>query len=384
VVEVVEKVQGECSPDFALVSEMFQRSLASRDDLGGSVAITIDGELVVDLWGGTCPGSDLPWERETIANVWSISKPMTSMAVLVLADQHGIDLDDPVARYWPAFGQAGKADVRISDVMAHASGVAGWDHALVVRDLYDHEKLAALLELQVPWWPPGLTAGYHAFTHGTILGELVRRVSGVSLGSFLAQTITEPLGADFHIGLAERHDVRVTGLVLPPPLSADTWTPPFAIATRANPALTGAEPEEAAWRRAEIPSANGHGNARSVALVQAVLACGGELGGRRYFSETLARRVLLPRASGHDQVLGAPFTWALGYALPDHDNPTSPSRAAGFWGGMGGSHLLVDQEHRMTMSYVMNRMNNVLPGHDPRVRKLTVATYAALTGRRIS
>ena len=374
-------VQGTCDDRFNDVRETLAANLAKGSDVGASVAVTLDGEVVVDIWGGWVDEDrSRPWERDTITNVWSTTKTMTSLCALLLADAGELDLDAPVDRYWPEFGAAGKAGVvLVRHLMAHTSGLPGWSEPMTTPDLYDWEKATSLLAAQEPWWTPGTASGYHAITQGYLVGEVVRRITGQSLGTFFSERVAQPLGADFHIGLDPSEFSRVTNVIPPPPfdLGGDTPVPEVALRVLGNPPLEAEASWTPDWRTAEIPAANGHGNARSVATIQAVVANGGEVGGVRLLSPATCDRILEEQCYSTDQVLGVPIRFGIGYGLPSPDTPISPSQRACFWGGWGGSIIVVDMEKRMTVAYMMNKMGEGLVGDD-RGFGILVAAYAAL------
>ena len=376
------EVAGYCRPDLELIRKAFQRNFDENLEVGASLALTLDGELVVDLWGGwSDEHRTRPWEETTITNCWSTTKLIAALCMFVLADAADVGLSSPVSRYWPEFAGAGKEEITLRQVLSHTSGVAGWDRRVRVADLYDWEKMTALLEDQAPWWIPGSASGYHAFTGGYILGEVVRRVTGRTMGEFFRDEIGGPLGIDLHLGLPAEHDDRVSHVLwpMPPDIDPASWGPEFAFAARANPILTGAEPWDPAWRRAEIPAANGHGNAKSLAMANSILACRGSLGGRAFFSEQLADSAFEVQSSGADLVLDSRLRWGCSYAIPGEDASTWVGPASGYWGGWGGSLVIVDLARRMSLAYVMNRMENKgMPGEDPRARSLTVAAHACL------
>ncbi|MGH9058733.1 MAG: serine hydrolase domain-containing protein, partial [Acidimicrobiales bacterium] len=192
-------VHGTCQPRFAGVREVLATSLATGVDVGASVAVSLGGELVVDIWGGLAdPSTGAPWERDTITNVWSTTKTMTALSALIVADRGELDFHAPVARYWPEFAAAGKADIEVRHLMSHSAGLSGWAEPLQTEDLYDWDKVTSLLAAQEPWWAPGTASGYHAVTQGYLVGEVVRRITGQSLGTFFAREVAGPLGADFH------------------------------------------------------------------------------------------------------------------------------------------------------------------------------------------
>jgi CubicO group peptidase (beta-lactamase class C family) len=377
------EVQGRCDERFNAVRDILGANLVSGEDVGASVALTLEGELVVDLWGGwSDEAKTLPWERETITNVWSTTKTMTALCALMLADAGQLELAAPVSRYWPEFSAGGKGDrVLVRHLLGHTAGLSGWAEPIAMPDLYDWEKSTSLLAAQEPWWEPGTASGYHAFTQGYLVGEVIRRVTGQTVGIFFAKEVAEPLGADFHIGLEPADFPRVSNVIPPAPISPPDGTDvaPMAVRTLTNPAINVPAVWTEEWRRAEIPAANGHGNARSVAAVQAIMANGGTLGGRRFLSEAGVERALEEQSNGTDLVLGVPIRFGVGYGLPSDLMPLSESGRACFWGGYGGSVIVVDMEHRATFAYMMNRMKEGLVG-DERGLSLMAAAMAALAG----
>jgi CubicO group peptidase (beta-lactamase class C family) len=380
------EVAGTCQPAMELVREAFQSNFDEDLEIGASVAVAVDGELVVDLWGGFVDEQRLlPWVEDTITNCWSTTKLIATLCMLHLSEHYDVGLDTPVCRYWAEFGGGGKGSVEIRHILAHTSGVAGWDTRVRVADLYDWPRMTSLLENQAPWWIPGTISGYHAFSGGYILGEVVKRVTGATIGEFFRREFAEPLRLDFHIGLPAEHEGRVSPVFWSriPNVDPASWSPAFAFAARANPILTGSEPWDIRWRSAEIPAANGQGNARSLAMANAILACGGSLAGHSLFSQATADRVLEQQSSGRDLVLNSPLRWGIGYALPDQNAPVWPNPRSCYWGGSGGSLVVVDMESRMSFAYMMNKMENKgQPGEDPRVRKLIVATQACIDDLR--
>ena len=371
------EVHGTCDDRFASVEQTFASNFDAGLDIGASVAVFKDGEPVVDLWGGVIDDEGTPWVEDTIINVWSTTKTMTALCALVLADRGELDVDAPVATYWPEFAAAGKEQVLVRHLMAHTAGLPGWDVPLVAEDLYDWEKATSLLAAQAPWWEPGTASGYHAVTQGYLVGEVVRRVAGESVGTFFAEEVAGPLGADFHIGTAAEHDDRIAKVIPPPAL--DLTPDPGSLAVRAltNPGMSASQSWDVDWRRAEIPAAGGHGNARSVAAVQSVLACGGEARGVRLLSEAGCDVVFREQCNGTDLVLGMPLRHGIGYGLPSEAVPISSSERACYWGGWGGSIVVVDLDQRLVVAYVMNRMGEGTQG-DLRGASLVFAAYASL------
>lgn len=374
-------IHGHCAPGFEGIREAFAANFAEGLDDGASVCVTVEGEPVVDLWGGTRDADGaLPWEEDTIVNVYSTTKTMAALTTLLLADGGAFDLQDPVAKLWPEFAAEGKGKVTIAHLLGHAAGLSGIETPVSAEDLYDHDRIVELLAGQAPWWEPGTASGYHAITQGYLLGEVCRRATGETLGTVFRKEITEPLGADFHIGTGAEHDARIGDLIPPTEdLGTATGAEAGSIAARtfANPATSALQSREEGWRRAEIPAANGHGNARSVALIQALVANGGTVGGKRILSEAGARRALEVVVEGRDLVLGMPAKFGMGYGLSTPEMPLGPNPNTIFWGGWGGSIIVLDLDARTTYAFVMNRMVSTLMG-DPRTLRLGMAVAGAL------
>lgn len=371
-------VRGAWDERFAGVRDVFASNLERGLDVGASVAVVQNGKTLVDIWGGYADEARTrPWERDTIVNVWSTTKTMTALCALILADRGELDLHAPVRRYWPEFAANGKEAVEVRHLLGHTAGLSGWQDPMKPEDLYDWEIATSRLAAQAPWWEPGTASGYHALTQGYLVGEVIRRIVGDTVGTFFAKEVAGPLGADFHIGLGDEDFDRVANVIPPPPLDVaiDPTSIPFR--TLGNPPLSAPQSWEPAWRRAEIPAAGGHGNARSVAAVQAVLACGGEVNGNRLLSQQGCRAVFEQQSDGTDLVLGVPLRFGMGYGLLTPELPLSPNQNVCFWGGWGGSLILVDQDARLTVAYMMNRMGEGTLG-DERGVGLVMATYAAL------
>ncbi len=372
------EIHGRADSRFDAVRQALADSLAT-DDVGAAAAVFLDGEPVVDIWGGYADAArTVPWQRDTITNLWSTTKTMTALCALILADRGDLDLAAPVARYWPEFATAGKHDIQVRHLLSHTAGLPSWDEPMTVEDLYDWPAATARLAEQVPLWAPGTRAGYHALTQGFLVGEVIRRVTGRSVGTFFADEVAGPLAADFHIGLAARHDDRVALVIAPPappapsaqPADRTASSPPAA----GNPPVRPADANTTGWRRAEIPAAGGHGNARSVAAVQSVLACGGAVGSVRLLSAAGCERALEEQYNGVDHILGVRMRYGMGYGLGDW----LPNARACFWGGWGGSIVLVDLDARMTVSYVMNQMLDQGSLGDHRALGVVMAAYAAI------
>ena len=304
-------VHGINDDRFGALWRLLEKSIESGEDLGGSVALTIDGEMVVDIWGGWAdPEKTKPWEADTITNVWSTTKTMTALSALVLVDRGELDVFAPVARYWPEFAANGKDKIEVRHLMSHTSGVSGWAQPVEFADIYDPEKSAAMLAAQPPWWEPGTASGYHASNQGHLVGEVIRRITGQSLGTFFAREIAGPLDADFHIGLDASHDARVSNVVAPPPIPFDLESmdrESAAYLTFTGPPSDATYSWTPQWRRAEIGAANGHGNARSVAKIQSVVSNGGEVNGVKLLSPKTVDLIFQEQSKGIDLVLGIPI-----------------------------------------------------------------------------
>jgi len=373
-------VQGVTQDRYAAVREVFEGHLASGQDVGASFCATVEGETVVDLWGGWAdPAKTRPWARDTIVNVYSTTKTMTALTALLVADRGGLDFDAPVAKYWPEFAANGKAGVKVSHLMSHSAGLSGWKEKLVTEDLYDWEKMTSLLAAQAPYWEPGTAPGYHALTQGYLVGEVVRRVTGKSLGTVFREEIAEPLGADFHIGLPASEDHRVAELIPPPPGAAvgDAGGQTELQANMSNnPGIDVSATKTRGWRGAEIPAAGGTGNARSVAEIHTILANGGVAKGKRFMSEAGCRKALELQVEGQDLILAGPARFGMGFGLAGGVVPL-PNPNSIYWGGYGGSLIIIDMDARTTFGYAMNKMAGTTQG-DTRAFSLAMAMWEAM------
>lgn len=367
---------------FAPVRTAFEANLSSGADVGASFCATVNGETVVDLWGGFADAARTrAWEKDTLVNVYSTTKTMTALTALLVADRGELDFDAPVAKYWPEFAANGKADVKVSHLMSHSAGLSGWKEPITREDLYDWDKVTGLLAAQAPFWEPGTACGYHAITQGYLVGEVVRRITGKSLGTVFREEIAEPLGADFWIGMPASEDHRVAELIPPPPGGGIGQGPePSALLKNmsTNPGIDPHDTKTREWRAAEIPAAGGQGNARSVAEIHVLLANGGEAGGKRLLSEAGCRKALEPQIEGVDLVLGGPVKYGLGFGLPSQMVPL-PNPNTIYWGGYGGSLIIIDMDACTTFGYAMNKMAPTTTG-DMRAMTLAMGMWQALAG----
>ncbi|MGV9709491.1 serine hydrolase domain-containing protein [Gordonia sp. NPDC003424] len=362
-------IHGTNDPRFDRVRDELAAQLRSGEEVGAAIAVDIDGDLVVDLWGGHRDAAKtLPWERDTIINVWSTTKEVTALAVLICVERGLIDLHEPVATYWPEFGQNGKEAIEVRHVMSHTSGVSGWDQPFELTDMYDWDSSVAHLARQAPWWEPGTASGYHAQNQGHLLGEIVRRVTGKHLKQFVAEEIAAPLGVDLQIGAKPEDDARIAEIIPPPPLpidiaSLDTDSPVFKTFT--GPAADAAAANTIEWRRADMGALNGHTNARALVRTFSTISRGGTVDGVNLLSEKTIDQIFDEQARGVDLVLGVPLRFGIGFALPEPETvPSLPDERICFWGGWGGSVTVMFPLQKMTISYVMNKMAPGIIGSD--------------------
>jgi CubicO group peptidase (beta-lactamase class C family) len=372
-------VNGFMKSGFEQVGEAFAQNFNDDFEVGASVSVVYNGETVVDIWAGyTDIERTAAWEQDTITNVWSSTKTMMFLTLLELADKGELSLHDAVHKYWPEFKANGKEDVTIAYLMAHTAGLPGWDRPMKPEDYYDHDLCASALAAQAPWWKPGTASGYHAISQGYLIGEVVKRVTGMSLGTYFKKTFAEPLNADFHIGTPVECDARISNVIPPAPMDLGAVDPQsIAVRTFSNPIMNAAQAWETGWRRCESAAANGHGNARSLALLQSIISHGGETQGKRFLSAAGVEKLFDVQADGIDLVLGTPSRFGMGYGLNSEHTPISPNPRACFWGGWGGSLIVNDLDTGMSFAYVMNRMGAGTVG-DMRSAGPLMATYAAI------
>jgi len=385
-------IHGHCDPRFSAVRDVFVENLRSGTDLGAAVAFTLDGEPVVDLWGGYLDfDRTREWQHDTIVNVYSTTKGMTALCAHQLVEQGLVDLDAPVAEYWPEFAQAGKADIPVRWLLGHRAGLPAVREPLPRGALYDWKTFTEALARHEPWWEPGSQHGYHAVTFGHLVGEVIRRVSGKSVGTYFRDHVAGPLEADFHIGTPPELDARTAdlhgrlvgpregegangesggggpALELPEPIRAfmRSMTDPTTMtgAAFSNPPQREGEVNSREWRGAEIPAANGHGTARALARIYGALARGGEIDGVRLLERESIDRASTVESDGPDAVLGGmPMRFGLGFMLRSPIMPLSPSPRAFGHPGAGGSIGMADPDARVGFGYTLNKMQMGLVG----------------------
>jgi len=348
-------VSGFVRPGFEPVRDAFRMSFVSGDNIGASICAFVDGEPVVDLWGGfTDHGFSKPWSEQTIINTYSCTKTQTAIAAALLADRGELDLDAPVTHYWREFGAEGKGAVLVRHLLAHASGMPGWYGPITWADVYDHDKACAILAAQPLKWIPGSASGYHGINYGHLIGEVIRRITGQSLGHFYANEVAKPLGAEFHIGVGPDLDPHVAPILPAVPKARPSGMNTEQDIAYFNPHMTPELTFTLAWRRAEIGAANGHGNARGLATVLSTLASG-HAHGRSLLSERARERLIETQTDGIDRVLKIPVRWAMGLAThsPLYDNRRNHRVA--YWAGNGGSLAFADLDAHFSFAFVMNR-----------------------------
>jgi CubicO group peptidase (beta-lactamase class C family) len=378
-------IYGVCDSRFARVAQAFRGNFTEHAERGGAVCVWHDGKQVVDLWGGW---SDVArtndWQRDTIVNFFSVSKALCAIACMRLVDQGKLNLGAPVARYWPQFAAAGKGAITVRQLLSHQAGLPAIRRPLPDGAALEWDVIAGALAEQAPWWTPGSAHGYHVNTFGFLAGELVRRIDGRSIGTLLREDVAGPLGADVAIGLPRSEHHRVSAFQWPstpgtpvtPDLSSDDalmhWN------TYSNPpGFSGAHwVNEPRWREAEVPSTNGHGNARGIARVYAALAQGGTIDGVRILSADAVAAATAEQVNGPDLINNRPSRFGIGFQLTQPERPLGPN-ARGFGHfGAGGSLGFCDPQARIAFGYVTNDMGP--RWQNPRNRALIGAVYASI------
>jgi CubicO group peptidase (beta-lactamase class C family) len=380
---VAPVVDGTCTDEFLPLRDLLEKNLASGGDAGASVAIVHDGELVADLWGGDArPG--VPWERDTITQVWSVSKVMAALAVLSLVERGVLDLDEPVATYWPDFGAHGKDGVLLRHLLGHTSGIPGWTPQVSVEDILDLEGAESILAGQEPWYEPASAPAYQIICHGHLLDAVVRGATGRTLADVVREDVMTPLGGGFHLGVPDDELDRCADLISPPASSTDfaaLGADHFLFRTVPNPLLTPKICNTEAWRRGAVAGMGGHGHARGIARAQALLSHGGSFDGVELFSPETVARVLEVQAEGIDQVLAVPVRYGVGYGLPMASAPEigawNPGGRVCWWTGYGGAIVVNDLDSRTTFAYAPNKLADHMVA-SPRTDEYVRTAFACL------
>ncbi len=382
-------IQGQCDPRFERVQRAFAENFDQRGEVGATVAVTIDGRPVVDLWGGHLDlARTKPWNRDMIVNVWSTTKGLTAICAHRLAGEGRLNLDAPVAKYWPEFAQGGKAEIPVSYLLSHKAGLAAIRAPLKNEDIFNWDLVTRELARQEPWWTPGTRHGYHAITFGWLVGEVVRRITGKSLGTYFRDEIAGPLGMDAFISFDASLDPRVAEIFPAPPPApgqpnpmADMVKDPESVSAKAlmNPpnTLLTTTTNSRAWRAAEIPGANGHANARALARVYGALARGGEVDHLRVMNQSELPRCYTEQSNGKDAVLGFTTRFSLGFMMSLPGSQIGPNPRSFGHPGAGGSLGFADPDTKIGFGYAMNQMGSGML-LDPRAAVLIDAVYASL------
>ena len=390
----MDPIDGFCDARFTPVREALADNFRERDELGAAVAVAVDGRPVVDLWGGWADVAHTrSWERDTQVAVFSVGKAMATVCLLMLVERGAIELNAPVAAYWPQFAGKGKGDTTVRMLLAHRAGLPAIRRALPDDAPYDWELMTRTLADEEPWWAPGSTHGYHVNTFGFLVGELVRRTGGVSIGAFLRREVAGPLAADFHFGFGPEHDPRTAeftfsaasyadaeGVEAHPQPEEDDGRQFLLARTYLNPpGLSGVGTVNTrAWRAAEIPSANGHATARGIARIYSALAAGGVIDGVWLLSAQTIEEATAEASSGEDFVLGRPSRFGLGFQLTQAERSLGPNARSFGHFGAGGSLGFADPEAGVAFGYAMNRSGP--RWQNPRNRALIDAVYESLAG----
>ena len=380
----VPPIHGSCDPSFARVRDAVVENFHSHGEIGAAVALAVDGRLVVDLWAGWADAAKTrPWNADTLVNVFSVGKAMAALTLLVLVDRGEVDLDAPVARYWPAFAAAGKGEITVRTLLAHRAGLPAIRAPLPPFALYDWDAMTAALAAEEPWWQPGSQHGYHVNTFGFLVGEVVRRVTADAFRDVFRREIAGPLAADFHFGTQPADDDRTAEYVFDfaaePPAGVFDEARHFLLqrAYGNPPGVSGdGTVNTRAWRAAQIPSTNGHATARGVARIYSALATPGGVDGVRLLREETLTAAIAEASSGPDAVLVRPSRFGLGFQLTQPERPLGPNpRAFGHFGA-GGSLGFADPDARLAFGYTMNKSGP--RWQNPANRALIEAVYGAL------
>lgn len=378
-------ISGTCEPGFEAVREAFEANFRDRGDVGAAVCVTLDGRPVVDLWGGYRDGARTQqWTPDTIVQTYSNGKGWIATCVHMLIDRGLVELDAPVARYWPGFERHGKEGVLVRHVLAHTAGLPAPTMRVPDEAIYDFERMLEYVADSELYWAPGTEMGYHAATFGWLNGGIVRHVTGMHPGEFLRREIAEPLGADLYWGTPPELDARTAEFLAPVPTGelsrTQTAGAQSEMAKKAfnNPPRRFRAANLREWRAAVIPASNGHASARGLARMYGALACGGTLDGVTLMRPETVDQARVEQTHGMDVISGQEARRSLGYGLPvpGSDDPRGPG-AFGH-GGLGGSLGYADPDHRLSFGYVMNQAGGNV---DDRNTALSAALYASLRKR---
>ncbi len=377
------EIHGHIEPGFDAVGEALARSFAEHGEVGASLAIVVDGRPKVDIWAGHMDRDRRrPWQRDTIANMYSTTKGIVAIAAAMLVDRGQLDIDAPVVTYWPEFGESGKDTIPVRWLLTHQAGLPVIDEELPPGGALDWPTVIRALERQVPVWTPGTAMGYHGVTYGWLVGEVIRRITGKSAGTFVRDEIAGPLGVDLFLGTPASEDPRIADLLAAPQTGAAGVLDPASLIARALNSIAprfAADVNSRAWRAAEIPAANGHGNARAIARLYGAIARGGEIDGVRLLGKPAIDRFATEAISGVDEVIGISVRRGLGFILSSRGGRYhwGPNPRTFGHSGAGGSLGFADPDAGLGFGYVMNQMASGLSA-DPRWPGLIAAVYDCL------
>jgi CubicO group peptidase (beta-lactamase class C family) len=371
------EIRGVCPERFSHVRDAFVANFAEGKELGARFTAAIEGQVVIDLMAGVADrSSGRPFGPDTLTPVFSTTKAVTALMIARLVGQGRLDYGQRVAELWPEFAAAGKQDITVEQCLSHQDGLAAFTEPMDVALWFDWEAITAKIAAMAPLWPPGAASGYHPVIYGYVAGEIFRRVDGRTIGTALRHDVAQPLGLDLWIGLPEPEHERVAAMQRPPAMPDLGSLTDIKRAAFLEPWSSPAGRDTAAWRRAEIPSANGHATADSLARLAAVLACDGMLDDRQVLEPGVAAEVSRQRVLGQDLVLPYTLAWGAGVLRNDPVMIYGPGRHTVGHSGWGGSCLMADPERRLSAAYVMNRQSPAIIG-DPRSVRLIEALYQA-------
>jgi len=370
---MLDHIHGFCDPKFQRIADIFQDNFDRGLEVGASLAVMKDGEIIVDLWGGLKDeGRKTPWEEDTLVLVFSSTKFPATLCALRLIDQGSLDPDKPIAHYWPEFAANGKDKIPVRQIFNHSTGVFCFDPPIRFTDMYDWEGALTKLANQVPAWKPGTQSGYHGHTYGYLVGGLVHRITGLKTGEYLRSEITKPLGIDFHIGSSMKEFDRMATII---PMENEE-AEPGTLAQKAQNQFQDStwEWEDLAYISSDIPSANGLGNGRSLAQLAGIMAMNGTVNGYEVMSPATVDLALTEQGYKKDTVEDVLIRWGFGFGLNSAEFEC-PSDEAMHWGGAGGSFLIADRQSRTSFGYAMNKMYPGF-GDDPRTDPMRIAFNA--------
>jgi len=371
-------IAGLCPPRFEAVRQAFEANFTEGHELGARFSFAVEGEIVIDLIGGWADRDQTkPFADDTLTPLFSTTKAITAFMIARLVDHGRLSYDQLVAEAWPAFGAAGKDRLTVEQVLSHQAGLCGLPGPMEPADWYDWDGVCARLAAMTPLWPPGTASGYHPVTFGYLAGEIFRLADGRTIGTALREDIAEPLDLDLWIGLPESEDHRIAEMRRPPAMpDLGPMTEPKRLAFFTKWASPGGR-GEAQWRRAEIPSANGHATAPALAMLMAALASDGDLGVSRLLSPGLAAEAARQRIADEDLVLPYRMSWGAGLIRNERLGIYGPGQQTFGHSGWGGSCAFADPERGVSGAYVMNRQSAELIA-DARARRLIEAAYRGL------